>query len=143
MDAVPTGTPHAVVARMADPAEQIDHVTITARDLSAAQRFYAAVLGTLGLSERTDSFGRVAYGADGREDFGIYDGKNADGFRHAHIGFVAPSRDAVDAFYTAALSAGGASLAEPRDRPEFGDGCYNCYVLDAEGNGLEASYRPR
>jgi hypothetical protein len=103
------GTPPAVVLRMPQPAEQIDHVTITAHDLTAAQR----------------------------------NAKNADGFRHAHIGFVAPSRDAVDGFYAAALSAGGAPLAEPRDRPEFGDSCYNCYVTDAEGNGLEASYRPR
>ena len=128
---------------MALPAEQIDHVTITVHDLPAARRFYAAVLGTLGLAERTDRFGRVSYGADGREDFGMYDAGNADAFRHAHIGFVAASRDAVDGFYAAALSAGGASLAEPRDRPEFGEGCYNCYVVDAEGNGLEASYRPR
>ena len=122
--------------------EQIDHVSITARNLTAARRFYAAVLGTLGLSERTDRFGRVAYGAVGREDFGICDA-NFEGFRHAHIGFAATSRDAVDAFYAAALSSRGASLAEPRERPEFGGGCNNCYVVDAEGSGLEASYRPR
>jgi catechol 2,3-dioxygenase-like lactoylglutathione lyase family enzyme len=95
---------------MNDSAPQVDHVTINMHDLPAAQRFYATVLGTLGLAER--------------------------------IGFVAPSREAVDAFYEAALAAGGRSLAEPRDRPEFGSGCYNCYVEDTEGNGLEAAYRP-
>ncbi len=127
---------------MNDSAPQVDHVTINMHDLPAAQRFYATVLGTLGLAERTDRFGRVAYGIAGREDFGMYDAASADGFRHAHIGFVAPSREAVDAFYEAALAAGGRSLAEPRDRPEFGSGCYNCYVEDTEGNGLEAAYRP-
>ena len=94
--------------------EQVDHVTINARDLPAARRFYAAVLGTLGLTERTDRFGRVAYGADGREDFGIYDAGNTEAFRHGHIGFVAPSRNAVDAFHAAALAAGGASSASLR-----------------------------
>jgi catechol 2,3-dioxygenase-like lactoylglutathione lyase family enzyme len=127
---------------MSEASEQIDHVTITVRDLPQAQRFYAAVLGTLGLRERTDRFGRVAYGANGREDFGMYDASTGEGFRHAHIGFVAPSRAAVDDFHAAALAAGGQSLAGPKDRPEFGRGCYNCYVTDAEGNGLEAAYRP-
>jgi catechol 2,3-dioxygenase-like lactoylglutathione lyase family enzyme len=117
-------------------------VTINVRDLPGARRFYAAALGALGLSERTDRFGRVSFGAGGREEFGMYDSADTEGFRHAHIAFVAPSREAVDAFYAAALAAGGRSLSEPRDRPEFGTGYYSAYVVDSEGNGVEAAYQP-
>ena len=117
-------------------------MTINVRDLARARHFYAAALGTLGLSERSDEFGRVGYGTEGQEDFGMYDSANADGFRHAHGAFYAASHEAVDAFHAAALAAGGRSLSEPRDRPEFGTGYYSAYVVDPEGNGLEAAYRP-
>jgi catechol 2,3-dioxygenase-like lactoylglutathione lyase family enzyme len=121
---------------------QIDHVTMNVRDLARAREFYAAALGTLGLSERTDQYGRVGWGVDGQADFGMYDSANAEGFRHAHIAFLAASRDVVDAFHAAAVAAGGRSLSAPRERPEFGTGYYSAYVVDPEGNGLEAAYRP-
>lgn len=121
---------------------QVDHLTINVRDLARARQFYSATLGTLGLSERSDEFGRVGYGAEGQEDFGMYDSANAEGFRHAHVAFRASSREVVDAFHAAALAAGGRSLSEPRERPEFGTGYYSAYVVDHEGNGLEAAYRP-
>jgi catechol 2,3-dioxygenase-like lactoylglutathione lyase family enzyme len=117
-------------------------VTINVRDLPGARRFYAAALGALGLAERTDRLGRVGFGADGREEFGMYDSADTEGFRHAHIAFVAPSREAVDTFYRAALAAGARSLSEPRERPEFGPGYYSAYVVDPEGNGVEAAYQP-
>jgi catechol 2,3-dioxygenase-like lactoylglutathione lyase family enzyme len=120
----------------------VDHVTINVGDLKRARLFYAAALATLGLSERTDEFGRVGYGAEGQEDFGMYDSATAEGFRHAHVAFRAASREVVDAFHAAAVAAGGRSLSEPRERPEFGAGYYSAYVVDPEGNGLEAAYRP-
>jgi catechol 2,3-dioxygenase-like lactoylglutathione lyase family enzyme len=121
----------------------VEHVTINVNDVAAARRFYAAALGALGLEERIDQFGRVGYGRDREADFGMYASQGAGGgFRHAHVAFVAPSRAAVDAFYAAALAAGGRSLSEPRERPEFGAGCYSTYVVDPEGNGLEAVHRP-
>jgi catechol 2,3-dioxygenase-like lactoylglutathione lyase family enzyme len=120
----------------------VDHVTINVRHVGRARQFYAAALAPLGLSERTDQFGRVGYGVEDQADFGMYDSATAEGFRHAHVAFQAASRQAVDAFHAAALVAGGRSLSEPRERPEFGAGYYSAYVVDPEGNGLEAAYRP-
>ena len=55
---------------------------------------------------------------------------------------TARAQTAPDETGNAALAAGGRSLSEPRDRPEFGTGYYSAYVIDPEGNGIEAAYQP-
>jgi catechol 2,3-dioxygenase-like lactoylglutathione lyase family enzyme len=107
-------------------------------DGARSRAFYRSTLGALGLSESVDDHGRAEYGRDGNSDFGFYTEPRAF-FQHAHVAFVADSRDEVDRFYAAALANGGTSLDEPRERPEFG--FYSAYVRDPEGNGVEVACR--
>ncbi len=55
-----------------------------------------------------------------------------------HVAFVAPSREAVDAFYRAALAAGGKDNGPPGLRPDYHANYYGAFVLDPDGNNVEA-----
>lgn len=55
-----------------------------------------------------------------------------------HVGFGAPDRAAVDAYHAAAVAAGGADNGAPGIRTEFHESYYAAYVLDPEGNNIEA-----
>ena len=60
----------------------------------------------------------------------------------AHLSFAAPDRDAVDAFHAAALAAGGADNGQPGPRPVYHPGYYGGFVLDPDGNNVEARLPP-
>lgn len=119
----------------------IDHVDINVADIEEARAFYRAVLAPLGLEELHDPHGGVSFGVQGLDDFGIYG--DAEGLHHAHVAFEAPSRKAVDRFHEEALRAGGRTLSPPQRRPQFSERYYSAYVLDPEGNGVEAVFFDR
>ncbi len=119
----------------------IDHISISVRDLKKAELFYAATLAPLGLAKlrewpdaaigsgkkypefwinRRDNLARVA------DDSGV------------HICLRAPDITAVDAFYAAALAAGGTSDGAPGLRPHYYAGYYAAFVRDPDGNRIEA-----
>lgn len=83
----------------------------------------------------------MSFGVEGLDDFGVYG--DSEDRHHAHVAFEAPTREAVDAFYDAALKAGGRSLGPPQVRPEFSEGYYSAYVTDPECNGVEAVHFSR
>jgi catechol 2,3-dioxygenase-like lactoylglutathione lyase family enzyme len=56
----------------------------------------------------------------------------------AHVAFRAPDRAAVDAFHTAGLAAGGRDNGAPGLRPEYHESYYGAYLLDPDGNNIEA-----
>jgi catechol 2,3-dioxygenase-like lactoylglutathione lyase family enzyme len=108
-------------------------------DVNAARSFYGASLGTLGLTESVDPFGRVDYSSEGHSEFGFYGAAPQEYYEHAHIAFVAPDRASVDGFYREALAHGGTSIDAPKERPEFG--YYSAYIRDPDGNGVEVGVR--
>lgn len=116
----------------------IDHIQLVVRDLAASQRFYTAVLDTLGIpiGGSADSY----FWAD--ELFvSTADSIAAQGHltgRH-HLAFQAASRAAVDAFHKAALAHGGRDNGAPGERP-YHPGYYAAFVLDPDGNNIEAVY---
>ncbi|MDQ3730782.1 MAG: VOC family protein, partial [Pseudomonadota bacterium] len=57
-----------------------------------------------------------------------------------HVGFLAPSREAVHAFWDAALRAGAQPDGEPGPRPVHGEPYYGCFVRDLDGHKIEAAY---
>ncbi len=57
-----------------------------------------------------------------------------------HVGFVAPTRDAVDAFFKAAMAAGATTDGDPGHRHEYGEPYYGCFVRDPEGHKIEATF---
>ena len=114
----------------------VDHVGLLVRDLAASRRFYEAALAPLGfdlLAERGDG---ASFGVEGTDDFGI--DRSDSPTTRAHVAFVAPSREAVDAFYAAALEAGGRDKSAPALRPEYHPTYYAAYVWDPDGNNIEA-----
>jgi catechol 2,3-dioxygenase-like lactoylglutathione lyase family enzyme len=116
----------------------IDHIQLVVRDLSAAQKFYTAVCETL----------NVPIGGTGDGYFWVDelfvstpDNQAAQGKltgRH-HLAFQAQSPRMVDAFYKAAMANGGKDNGAPAERA-YHPGYYAAFVLDPDGNNIEAVY---
>jgi catechol 2,3-dioxygenase-like lactoylglutathione lyase family enzyme len=101
-----------------------DRVTIYASDLEASQRFYDAVLRTIG---------------GGRDDFSLAAATAGQpGTRRLHIAFFAPSREHVDEFWRAGTGAGYRDDGAPGPRPQYRDDYYGAFLLDPDGNSAEA-----
>lgn len=128
----------------------IDHLGIRVSDIARATEFYMKALAPLGYgivmevsAEETGSGAAVGFGAPGpaqdfqtgKPSFWIGEGENPGG---VHVAFVASSRASVDAFYKAALAAGGKDNGPPGLRPQYHSGYYGAFVLDPDGNNIEA-----
>ena len=117
-----------------------DHVSIGVRDLARAKRFYDAVLAPLGYACPSEDAGALGYGQD---KIALKIGIAArpmtpDPDSNLHFCFAAPTRAAVDAFHTAALSAGGADNGAPGLRPHYGADYYAAFAVDPDGYRIEA-----
>ena len=77
----------------------------------------------------------VVFGPRGSEDLAITAGVPA---APIHIAFLARDRDAVAAFHAAALDAGGRDNGGPGPRPKYHEHYYGAFVLDPDGNNVEA-----
>ena len=118
------------------------YITLGTNNLTAAKRFYDAVMPTLGIVLREQDADEIGYGppAPDRIRFWVtkpYNGQPATNANGAMPAFVAPSRAAVDAFHAAGLSAGGTDEGAPGLRP-YGTNFYACYLRDPDGNKLSA-----
>ena len=111
-----------------------DHVTIRVSHRRVSERFYETVLAPLGIEQTFTGEGFAEW-----NDFSL---AQADGgspvTRRLHIGFVAPSREHVDAFWHAGTEAGHESDGAPGLRPEYTEDYYGAFLLDPDGNSVEA-----
>jgi catechol 2,3-dioxygenase-like lactoylglutathione lyase family enzyme len=118
----------------------INHVSIGARDVAAAKRFYDAALKPLGYKCLSESDNVLGYGADAPV-FWIYATRKpvpADAESGLHFCFDAPTRKSVDAFHAGALKTGGKSNGKPGLREDYGANYYAAFVIDPDGYRLEA-----
>jgi len=116
----------------------LDHLSIQCADTNASAAFYDTVLAPLG-GKRIMEFGPViGYGVPPMPDFWIGPHQTGEGFKESHIAFSAPDRDAVQAFFDAAVGAGAEVLREPRLWPEYHPNYYGAFVRDPDGNNVEA-----
>ena len=116
----------------------IDHFSVQCADPAASAAFYDAVLAPIG-GIRVMDFGEVVgFGVAPKPEFWIGPRSTGDGFRESHIAFTAPSRDAVVAFFAAAVAAGAEVLHEPRLWPEYHASYFGAFVRDPDGNNVEA-----
>ena len=120
----------------------LDHLSLGVVDLGRAATFYDAVLERLGFVRVWTSEKAIGYGTLGSDDKLALKERPAarsagEGF---HVALAAGSRAAVDGFHTAALSHGGADEGAPGLRPKYGPGYYAAFVLDPDGNNIEAVY---
>ena len=114
----------------------VAHVAVNVSDWEAAKRFYEAMLGRLGYRVVYEEEGALAYFADRLGlDFGI---GRRDPVGGAHVAFDCPDRETVDAFYANALGAGGRDNGPPGIREQYDANYYAAYVLDPDGNNIEA-----
>ncbi len=108
----------------------IDHIQLVVRDLEASKRFYKAVFDTLGVP-----IGGEEGGFFWADEIVLSEGEPRTG--RAHIAFQAKDRAEVDRVYRAALAAGGKDNGAPGVR-EYHPGYYAAFVLDPDGNNIEA-----
>ena len=118
----------------------IDHVTANVGDFEQAKRLYEQALAPLGYSVQMEFEGAAGFGTgEGIPDFWIGSSPERGA---AHFAFSAKDRAAVDAFYGAATAAGGKDNGAPGLR-HYHENYYAAYILDPDGNNLEAvSHRP-
>ena len=122
----------------------IDHIGFPVSDLDRSRAFYDRALAPLGVEllmevteEMTGGHGaHLGYGRHGKPFFWIGSGQPAGA--GTHVAFAAPDRATVDAFHAAALAAGGRDNGAPGLRPEYHPGYYGAFVLDPDGNNIEA-----
>jgi len=119
----------------------IDHISIEVSDLARAERFYAAVLATLGMAKlREWPDAAIGFGKKHPE---FWINKRAAMVAIAagsgvHICLRASDSAAVDAFHAAALKAGGVSDGAPGLRPQYHAAYYGAFIRDPDGNRIEA-----
>ena len=112
------------------------HVAVNVTDFEAAKNFYVGALEPLGYRVVYEEPGTLAYLADAHGlDFGIGRREPVGG---AHVAFECGDRALVDAFYAAAMAAGGVDNGPPGLRPQYDANYYAAYVLDADANNIEA-----
>jgi catechol 2,3-dioxygenase-like lactoylglutathione lyase family enzyme len=126
----------------------LDHVFLPVSDLVRSIAFYQAALAPLGITDRHDFDGRdgppghpdlKGSGANGRMFFWLRHGE-AEG-RMAHVGFVARTREAVDAAYAAAMATGATDNGAPGPRLHYDPRYYAANVLDPDGYSLEFVFK--
>jgi catechol 2,3-dioxygenase-like lactoylglutathione lyase family enzyme len=114
----------------------VAHVAVNVGDWERARAFYDEVLTLFGYRVVYEEEGALVYYADaGGLDFGI---GRRDPVGGAHVAFECGDREAVDGFYATAIAAGGRDNGAPGVRPQYDASYYAAYVLDPDGNNIEA-----
>jgi catechol 2,3-dioxygenase-like lactoylglutathione lyase family enzyme len=114
------------------------HVSIQCADFERSAAFYDAVLAPLAGTRVMEVHDAIGYGVPPVATFWIGRQRTGDGFRETHIAFTARSRDAVQAFFAAALAVGAEPLHAPQVWPEYHADYYGAFVRDPDGNNVEA-----
>jgi catechol 2,3-dioxygenase-like lactoylglutathione lyase family enzyme len=114
----------------------LDHVTLNVRDVEASKVFYAQALAPLGYELTMDFLEGAGFAAGSKPDFFL--AQRGEPSAPVHVAFHSPDRHTVDAFHEAALAAGGTDNGPPGIRRVYHEYYYGAYVLDPEGNNLEA-----
>ncbi len=120
----------------------LDHAGFPVADYARSKAFYEMALAPLGYSlimevaqDENDS-PAAGFGANGKPDFWI--GGEGGLKRYIHIAIQAMDRASVDAFYRAAIAAGGRHNGSPGLRPHYHPNYYAAFVLDPDGHNIEA-----
>jgi catechol 2,3-dioxygenase-like lactoylglutathione lyase family enzyme len=114
-----------------------DHIGLKVKDLSASVRFYESALAGLGhvLGSRDEAF--AGLGPKGAPALWLYAAKGAKG-PGAHVCFSALDRAAVERFHRDGLKAGGRDNGAPGLRADYCPTYYAAFLLDPDGNNVEA-----
>lgn len=111
-----------------------DHIGLKIKDLDGATRFFEAALAPLG---HTLCYKDEKWRGFGPKSPAFYLSQGTSG-KGVHIAFSAPSRAAVDRFHKEGLAAGGHDNGKPGLRPDYGPNYYAAFLIDPDGNNVEA-----
>ena len=109
----------------------IDHLVLYVKDIRKSTKFYRAVAKALDIESNADA-DHIQF-----DEIWVCEGSPRS---HVHLGFQAKTRNAVDAFYKAAVNAGGRDNGKPGER-DYHPGYYAAFVLDPDGNNIEATHQ--
>ena len=119
----------------------IDHIGIPVSDYARSKAFYEKALSPLGYTlimevQQTEHDAKACgLGAGGKPDFWISVGQQV---APVHLAFATRDRAIVDAFHRACMEAGGIDNGPPGPRPDYHENYYGAFVLDPDGNNIEA-----
>jgi catechol 2,3-dioxygenase-like lactoylglutathione lyase family enzyme len=113
-----------------------DHVGLNVRDFGASKRFYDQALAVFGYGVVMEFPHACAYGPAGKPEFWIAQREPLG--TGTHVAFASPDRATVDAFYDAAMAAGGKDNGPAGLRPDYHEHYYAAFVHDPDGNNVEA-----
>jgi catechol 2,3-dioxygenase-like lactoylglutathione lyase family enzyme len=119
-----TGWPH-----------KLDHIGIRVSDLAASKKFYTRALQPIGISLLGSSEQHAAFGTGPMPYLTVRLTDQPP--VSVHVAFVAETRAQVDAFYAAALGAGGTDNGPPGLRPDYHPDYYGAFVRDPDGHNIE------
>jgi catechol 2,3-dioxygenase-like lactoylglutathione lyase family enzyme len=114
----------------------IDHTGLAVSNIRKSKAFYSAALAPLGYVVLMDGEQFAGLGVSPKPDFWI--GEGTPNVPPIHIAFRADSRARVDAFYRAAMAAGGRDNGAPGLRAHYHPNYYGAFVLDPDGHNIEA-----
>ena len=121
--------------KLKDDEFVLDHLWIRVRDLEAQQQFWRTVAPVLGL--RITGHRRNRFHVAGRRSFALVQDERPK-TENLHVAFPVPSNEVVDEFHRAAVAAGFQDNGPPGERPVYHSGYYGAFVLDPDGNNVEA-----
>ncbi len=113
-----------------------DHISLKVKDGSRSRKFFKQALAPLGYKVIDESDGGGGFGAEDTSALWIAEGRPHESA--LHVAFAVTARAAVDAFHKAALDAGGRDNGRPGIREAYGPNYYAAFVLDPDGNNIEA-----
>ena len=121
----------------------IDHTGVSVSDFARSKAFYIAALSPIGYrllmevpAELTGGHGGAGFGVPPKPDFWV--GNGGPNTPPIHVAFRVSSRAQVDAFYAAAIAAGGKDNGKPGLRPHYHPDYYGAFVRDPDGHNIEA-----
>jgi catechol 2,3-dioxygenase-like lactoylglutathione lyase family enzyme len=114
-----------------------DHIGLKVKDVGASVRFYQAALAGLGHVLASHDDAGAGFGPAGAPALWLYRAEDAAG-PGVHVAFRAPDRAAVDRFHADGLKAGGRDHGRPGLRADYGSSYYAAFLLDPDGNNVEA-----
>ncbi len=120
----------------------LDHIGLEVTDFARSKAFYEQALEPLGIRLLMEPVeGSAGFGSEtehGPKPYFWVNARERPAVISAHVAFSAPDTPTVDAFHAAALAAGGSDNGAPGRRPHYHPGYYGAFVLDPDGNNVEA-----
>lgn len=124
----------------------LNHIGINATDYARSKAFYEKALAPLGITLVMEYGKAGGFGRDKKPDFWIGEGKTSfqapeqlASITPIHVCFTARTRAEVDAFYAAAIAAGGRDNGKPGIRAEYHPNYYGAFVINPDGHNVEAA----